>query len=286
MGLSVDTPDTQLRKFRATHAYKQRDVAGVPWEYILCGQGKDTLLLLPGAHGLGEVAFQVIMKFEHTYRVISPSYPSNITTLAGLVDGLADILTAEDIHRVFVVGGSFSGMVAQHLVRRYPERVSKLILDHAGIPKPERAKTYAMYHTIFSALPLTLIRTMLNLGKYFYLRHMYARDSSGPWAFWNTYFGEIIATLTKEDYLNRIHVCIDFDRHSILTSQDLQHWPGSMLIIEADDDAYVPLQEREALKSLYPQARVYTFHGTSHFAWASELEAFLDVIEHFLQESS
>ncbi len=99
--------DEQLRKFRAAHTYKRHNVGEVDWEYIVCGQGEQALLLLPGAHGLGEVAFQLIMRFEHAYRIISPSYPSRIRTVAGLVEGLVDILTAKNIAQVYVVGGSF-----------------------------------------------------------------------------------------------------------------------------------------------------------------------------------
>src|SRR5215471_1206448 len=138
--VKTDDPAVHRRKFRLTHAYKQLDIAGICWEYIVCGRGENVLLLLPGAHGLGEVAFQVIIRFEHTYRIISPSYPSGVRMVGELVDGLVDILNAENITQAYVVGGSFSGMVAQQLVRRHPERINKLVLDHAGIPRPDRAR--------------------------------------------------------------------------------------------------------------------------------------------------
>lgn len=254
-------------------------MSGVCWEYILCGCGEEALLLLPGAPGLGEVAFQLIMRFEQAYRVLSPSYPSPITTVGGLVDGLADILRAEQIFQVSVVGGSYSGLIAQQFVRRYPGSVKKLILDHAGVPRPDRVRTYEIYSAIVSLLPLAFLRALLKLGKSVSLRGMPTQR-----AFWNTYFDEMIATLKKEDYLSRMQVCIDIDRN--YNCDDLLRWRGSMLIIEADNDAYVSPEEREALKALYPQAQVHTFRGTSHFAWATELEAFLQVIEHFLEEGT
>jgi len=275
----ADDPDEQLRRFRATHLYKQYNVAGAHWEYILCGYGQEPLLLLPGVHGLGEVAFQLILRFEQGYRIIAPSYPSDVATIARLVDGLASILTVENLSQVNVVGGSFSGMIAQQLVRRHPNRVKKLVLDHAGVPRRDRTKKYRFYGKILSFLPLALIHIPLKLGKSISLLGMPNRR-----AFWNTYFDEIIAALRKEDYLSRIQICIDFDQNYTFARDDLLSWSGSMLIIEADNDAYVSLKEREALKVLYPKAQVHTFHGTSHFAWATELEVFLHVIEHFLQE--
>jgi hypothetical protein len=74
----IDDPAEQLRKFRATHSSKQRYVAGVDWEYILSGCGEEALLLLPGAHGLGEVAFQLILpgqlKWKNSFRSSSTFY--------------------------------------------------------------------------------------------------------------------------------------------------------------------------------------------------------------------
>lgn len=47
-------------------------MAGVDWEYIVCGQGGQALLLLPGAHGLGEVASYA---FPIAARDLSPGAP-------------------------------------------------------------------------------------------------------------------------------------------------------------------------------------------------------------------
>lgn len=275
----LEDPHEQLRKFRATHSYTNRYVNGVRWEYILCGRGEETLLLLPGSPGLGEVAFQLILRFEQEYRVISPGYPEGVTTVAGLVDGLVDILASEHISQVCMVGGSYSGMIAQQFVRLYPEKVKILVLDHAGIPRRDRTKKYKFYHRVIASLPLFIMRILLKLGKSLSMLSMPVYRS-----FWNAYFDEIIAILKKEDYLSRVQVCIDFDQNYIFTGDDLLHWSGDMLIIESDNDPYVAQQEREALRALYPKAQVHTFHNTSHFAWATEVEAFLDVIEHFLRE--
>jgi pimeloyl-ACP methyl ester carboxylesterase len=276
---TLEDPHEQLRKFRETHSYTQRYVRGIRWEYILCGRGEETLLLLPGSPGLGEVAFQLILRFEHIYRIISPGYPAGITTVAGLVDGLVDIMTCEQISQVYIVGGSYSGMIAQQFVRLYPEKVKILVLDHAGVPRRDRTKKYKCYRCVISILPLFIIRSLLKLGKTLSMLSMPVYRS-----FWNAYFDEIIATLKKEDYLSRVQVCIDFDQNYTFTGDDLLHWPGDMLIIESDNDPYVSSQEREALRALYTKAQVHTFHNTSHFAWATEVEAFLDVIEHFLRD--
>jgi len=41
-------------------------------------------------------------------------------------------------------------------------------------------------------------------------------------------------------------------------------------------------QAREALKALYPQARVHTFHGSGHVASIAKLDEYVAVIRDFL----
>lgn len=80
----------RLKKFRLTHPYKQISVGKTKWEYITCGQGEQTLLLLPGALSVGESTFPFITAFENECRIIAPSYALSLT-MTGLCRGLAHI---------------------------------------------------------------------------------------------------------------------------------------------------------------------------------------------------
>jgi pimeloyl-ACP methyl ester carboxylesterase len=53
-------------------------------------------------------------------------------TMAGLADSLARLLDARGIARITLIGGSMGGVVAQHFVLRYPERVGRLLLVATG----------------------------------------------------------------------------------------------------------------------------------------------------------
>ncbi|HZR42633.1 MAG TPA: alpha/beta hydrolase [Ktedonobacteraceae bacterium] len=269
----------ELSQFRATHTYRRCNVTSVDWEYLVGGQGTETLLLLPGVHGLGELAFQHISRFEQTYRVISPDYPAGATTVTQLIEGLLEILNAENINAVHVVGGSYSGMIAQCLVRRHPDKIKKLILDHTGPPSRKRIVPYKLFYKLLALLPITWIRMSLKL-----VNRLFPMEPVTQKTFWRAYFDEVIATLTKKDYLSRIQVCLDFDQNYRFTRDDLCCWSGEMLIIESDNDTFVSSQEREALKTLYPQAQIYTFRSTGHSAWATQFETFFSVIAQFLQE--
>jgi len=274
----------QLYAFRATHVPRRLhggDGAG-DWEYFCSGDAQETLLLLPGVHGYGELAFQHIVQFEQSYRVISPSYPSVPNTVAQLLDGLVAILRAENVATASIIGGSYSGMLAQCLVRRYPELVKAVVLDHTSPPGRYQAWRHTCYLALLMLLPLAWLRALFNCAN----QRMAAGVGAAQQAFWRAYFAEIIASLTKADYLSRMRVCIDFYRHYTFSRDDLRSWPGRILIIESDNDSYVPARERATLKALYPQAQVHTFHATGHAAWANQFAAFFSVMAQFLQEEN
>jgi pimeloyl-ACP methyl ester carboxylesterase len=283
VGLSIKANDLdkQLKYFRSMHTYHYHSIAGIAWTYLVGGQhNKDTLLLLPGAPGLGELAFEHILRFENAYHVISLNYPAGVTSMASLVNGIAAILEHEQVDIAFVLGGSYSGLVAQCLVRRYPYKVSKLILDHTSPPSKEILRIHTMYHLLLTWLPLACIRFLLKCGN-----HLSTSNKGPELRFWGRYFDEsVIAILTKEDYLSRIQASLDYHQNYTFEREDLSAWPGDILIIEADNDNYVPPKARAALKNLYPTAQIYTFQHTGHAAWATDTDTFSFVIAHFLAE--
>ncbi len=154
-----------LDRFRATHAVQHRLIDGHDWEYICCGDGAEAVLVLPGGLAVAETAFRYIQRFEPRYRVLAPTYPDTVATMAQLVDGLANLVRAEGIARVYLIGGSYSGLVAQCLLRHAPELVAKLVLSDTGVPRHSRARLYAAtYLPIISHLPLRVVRWLFCCG--------------------------------------------------------------------------------------------------------------------------
>lgn len=267
----------QLRRFRATHPLKSLTLDGARWDYLISGQGREALLILPGLLGLAEMSFQHITLFEKTYRVIVPSYPFGVGTLDRLVGGLAALLDAEQIERAHVLGGSFGGLVAQRFVRAYPGRVARLVLSHTGGPRPDRARANRRAVTLFSLLPMSVLRFMLRGAT-----RQSLRDAPEHIVFWEAYSDEMITRLTKADLISRYQLAADFDATSRFTPADLKDWPGRVLILEGDNDPIAEAAARASVKRLYPQAQVHVFHGSGHVASIARLDEYTAVIGQFL----
>jgi pimeloyl-ACP methyl ester carboxylesterase len=254
----------RLKAFRLTHPYKQLIVGNTKWEYISCGQGDQTLLLLPGALSVGESTFPLISAFENEYRIIAPSYPLALTVTA-LCSGLAHILETEALNQAHVLGGSYGGLVAQYFVRQYPRQTRSLILSHTFVLTPRLAKPLWIAGKLFPMFPQKLFASILRIR----LNKMLVstlRAASHPEAeFWRAYLDEAIASdLLKQVFIHQNKSLLDLARRPRFTADDLKAWPGKILIIESDDDPAITARDRACLRSTYPNAQLHTFRDAGH----------------------
>ena len=105
-------------------------------KFTTLGSGRTTVLMLHGIGG-GHVAFapQVETLAAAGYRAVAwdmPGYghsaPIEPYTFKGLAQSCIDLIDALRCEHVVLLGHSMGGMVAQEVVARRPERVSRLVL--------------------------------------------------------------------------------------------------------------------------------------------------------------
>ncbi|HEX8230809.1 MAG TPA: alpha/beta hydrolase [Chloroflexia bacterium] len=271
-------PLQQYKQFLATHPFRYVTSGGMRWPYLVSGQGEQALVLLPGAPGRAEASFEYMRALERDYTVIAVSYPADLTTVEGCLRGVRRILNAEGFVSAHMVGGSYSGLLAQRFVRRYPGRVSRLVLSDTGVPRPSRARKYRRYVWLLRVLPMFVIRAIWRLGAYLYLREMAPQHRP----FWRAYFAQLRRAITRRECISRLRVWIDFDSGSSFSPGDLVGWRGEMLILEAERDTTFPEWERQALRKLYPAAQVRVFTGAGHAASLDRRDEYIEAIRAFL----
>ena len=264
----------ELARFRAAHPPVRTVVDGVCWEYVVGGQGATTLVLLPGGPGRAETSFQYILALEEDYRVIAPSYPAAITRADALVDGLRAILAYEDACPAHMAGGSYSGLVAQHLVRRHPTAIASLALSDTGVPCRGRVKYLRVLRWLLARLPAPVVRTLLRLGT-----RRYVAETGEQSAFWHGYFHDLIGTLERADWLSRLDVWIDLDRQGASGT-----WPGRILLLHVDHDPLFGAADRAALLARFPRAWVVALGGGRHAASLGRAHAYIAAMRAFVDE--
>ncbi|MEJ8847140.1 alpha/beta hydrolase [Variovorax rhizosphaerae] len=160
---------------RALHAFMHRD--GLAWYFRDNGRVNDLppLVLLPGALGNGDTAWQLAEAFETERRVISVTYPGGATPRA-LAEGLDALLRALVTGPVALWGSSYGAWWAQAFAATYPRQVGALWLgnslvdgsDVAGAPlfdarwldtAPTR-EVIARWHSALTSRPDDLLRSV------------------------------------------------------------------------------------------------------------------------------
>jgi len=193
----------RLRMFRTTHPRKHLELAGNVWRYLLAGQESETLLILPGGERIGDVAFPLIEQLERDYHLLYPSYPP-VSTMDALLDGLAALLDHLTIPRFILFAASFGGDVGQCFVRKYPDRVSKLILLNTGIPDMQLGRATKLLKPLATLLPMSLVRLLTRslLGRALSVRP----DEK---LFWQAMMLELVSHLTRADIVSSFDETID-----------------------------------------------------------------------------
>jgi pimeloyl-ACP methyl ester carboxylesterase len=264
----------QLARFRAAHPVRRLEVGGVAWSYLVGGSGTRTVLYLPGGIGRAEAAFTYLVALERDHRVVAVDYPQ-LSSMAGLVDGLVAILDAEGIQRADVWGTSFGGMAAQGLARRVPERVSSLVLSNTAVPDPGRARRAGRQAAVAAALPAPVVRWLLRVSVNRLLRSI-PRAQRG---FWRSYLRPSLGVGGKGRMVSLSRLAADFYRLPF-RPDDLAAWPGRVLLLSAtDDELYRSM--RRPLRRLYPRAKQVSIPG-GHAATIGRESAYLQAVRRFL----
>jgi len=274
----------RLKEFRFTHKYKHLLVDHAEWEYISCGRGEQTLLLLPGGLSVGESAFPLITAFENEYRIIAPSYALSLT-MSGLCDGIAHILETEGVNQAHVLGGSYGGLVAQYFVRKYPDKGRSLILSHTFVVAHIFEKPLQIADKLSRLLPRSLFVPLLRMRFNKILLSTLRAAKHPEFEFWRAYLNEAIASdRMKEVARSQNRVLLGLARQPRFTPNDLKGWRGGILIIDSDNDPGISAKDRELLRNTYPQAQAHIFHGAGHASSILKREEVFSIIRSFLDE--
>ena len=260
----------------------------VEWEYLVGGMGRRAILMFHGAVGGAESMQLIAGAFTDEYRIIAPTI-ANVQSLGQMCSAVRAILDREEVGKVIVFGGSFGGAMAQAFFGRYRESVEHLILLSTGAPDRRRGAISEKAVKLLALLPFSFVRALMKMEL---SRHLRAPASSAAEVaervrlFKDRLDEYLTHQLTKELFLSRMKLFIEFAKNEAYRAEDSGGWPGRMLIIESTDDPMINEKERRRLKALYPQAAVYTFSGTGHLIPLLKLDEMVGAIKNHLNEGS
>ena len=272
----------ELKIFKKNHLIKGKDVSGIRWEYIVAGKGKETILMIHGGVGSAESLFRYTTALENDYRIITPTIPTEITTVKEVLAGVEDILNTEGASEVNLIGFSLGGMVEQIFLREHPENIKALVLFHVPPPSKLYAKKIERIVKTNQNLPQWLPGILSSLYMKITFPREYPKVSKNDRNFWIDFYTR---NTSKVRLVNQMTIVLDYLLNYDFKPDDLSSWRGKVLIFETTTDTMIPENEREQLKKIYPQAKVHTFSEGSHLGnGLFQVETTISLIRAFLAE--
>jgi len=270
-----DEQKTALQAFRENYPQQSLNVAGVTWTYHTAGTGKNTILWLVGGLKKADAAYKSIPLLADDFAIIAPDYPA-VATMAGLADGLAAILKKEGVASVFILAGSFGGMLAQVFLRRHPAMVAKVVLSTTTAPSNHQVERYQQLLGMAQAAPEDLLKQTAQTQMFSTIAPPESETD-----FYRAYLKELYEQrLSKADIVSIYEAIIDYMGRTF-SATDLADWSGEMLIINSDNDATFGDDVQQSLLALYPQARVHTFTGAGHSPASTRKSEFFALVRDF-----
>jgi pimeloyl-ACP methyl ester carboxylesterase len=279
-GNVVSPKAAALAEFRRSFPEKVIRDSAHQWRYRVIGSDALTLLALPGGELVNDLGFEFALAMRGCCRIVYPAYP-RVDSMEELASGLAAILDAEEIGQAAILGASFGGALAQVFVRKYPRRISHLMLSNCGVPLRYLEPSLRLFNGIFRILPWSVFSALLPWSMSDVL------DPAGKDRdFWKAYLDEMLSTrIAKADMLANFRIQLAYHRRYHFTPSDLAEWQGNILIAESDTDVIGP-RRRRALRETYPSAEVHTFHNGGHATMFLRFDEYLAMVKRFLDGSS
>ncbi len=271
----VDEETVQsLQTFRQETPVKQLAVNGRPWEYVVVGDGPETILFLHGMTGAYDIWWQQINALSPDYQVIALTYPP-AAGLEAMADGVIAILDAEQVDEANVVGSSLGGYLTQYLVANYPERVKRAIFANTFPPNNIIAEKNKTIGALLPFLPEWAVMSVLQKSTE---ENIY--PAAGHSELVRAYMLEQAnGRMSKAQFLARFQSVID-----PFAPPNLEQTGIPVMIIEADNDPLVEPALREMLPETYPTAVVQTLHNVGHFPYLNEPEIYTGLLQEFITE--
>ena len=263
-----------LQDFRINNPPAQIDIDGVRWEYVLLGQGEQTILFLHGMSGAYDIWWQQMEALKDRYRLLTVTYPA-VDSLDELAQGITAILDREGIDSVNLVGSSLGGYLAQYLIATHPDRVDKAVFANTFPPNDLIAHRYRLVTPPLPYLPVGLIMTVvrININTDLYPASSYS-ELVKAYLLEQSY-----GRMTKNQFVSRYR-CVVED----FPPPDVDAISVPVMIIESDNDPLLDETLRSMLKQTYPSAKIITLSSAGHFPYLNMAEEYTRLLHDFFED--
>jgi 2-hydroxy-6-oxonona-2,4-dienedioate hydrolase len=230
------------------------------FNYVDQGEG-EVLILLHGLFGALSNWKDVLDHFSKNYRVVIPIMPifeMNILKLSveGLANYIHDFIELEGYSKVHILGNSLGGHVALVYIKKYPKKVSTLLLTGSS----------GLYENAFGA-------SYPRKGDKQYLRDRISLTFYDPSSTTDELVEEVYETIQDKGKLLRIlTMAKSAIRHNM--RKDIPNFKMPVCLIWGKQDTITPPEVCEEFHSLFPHSEMHILDKCGHAPMMEQPEAF------------
>lgn len=277
----------KISHFINTHEYKELKVSNTLFRYLLCGEGKRTLIFLDGGMGTSEAWFEYINFFEEKFQILTFPFPDNLPTNIKQVIAIKELMDKLCIHKATFIGISYGSLLAQLFTKNFPEYVDDLVLISGAGLTSETKLSLKKYKFLFKLsilsakiLPFKLVRKMIIKKS---IKNLTNRnETKQKKSLIETSINKLYKDCSKETVMNMGYLLLNLFDSENCQSTDFDFLDNKTLLIFPEND-FFPKETQIALLNLMKNPEVIWIDSGAHGDPLFD-DNYLKIIEAFLNK--
>ena len=282
---------TEFRQIYPTATLVLPGEKSFPYRYYKNPQATATIALLTGGLGLSDLFYLHFDHLAQNFSVLTFDYPICFADNKALAQAAAELLHHLG-EKVWLVGQSLGGVVAQIIAARHPEVVAGLVLSNTCSLSQDMSpsahahlmnmiKSQEKFKKLLSILPLSTVKQSI---KRVVMDHKKGELTPTEKAVMEELCDIMMELLTKEYERHMIDLLIDTQNHLGMTKEIFVPWDNRVLLMLSEDDTTFTQDCKAALISVMPNPAVVTNLTGGHLALLFRLEEHVRCITEYISE--
>jgi len=278
-----------FERFNETYPVKCKQMNGLTFNYRLGGNGEKTIVLLVGGLGISDAFYKHFTAFAKSFTVLTFDYPVESCRNSVLADGIAELIKTLGLNKVFLVGQSYGGLIAQVIAKKHPEIVAGMVLSNTGCLDADMGEDaekfmFKMLRGLKTSVRLLKLLPM-SLSKRISLNRMeknFNQCTPDQKRFLTDLFRYVYNKLTRRHELNMCMLMMDLQNEMINTKSDFYYLDKKVLLLLSEDDHTFGDPVKQALIQLMPNPTVNSKICGGHIALLLQTELYIDTVTQFI----
>jgi pimeloyl-ACP methyl ester carboxylesterase len=260
------------------------------YRYFYNPNAKHTIVLLTGGIGLSDLFYMHFERFSESFSVITFDYQLAFESNKEFADAVAELLNRLEV-KVWLVGQSLGGIVAQIIAKEHPEVVEGMVLSNTcslGADMGEEANAHLKKmiesqkksKKLLKVIPFSIYKKLVTKMVMKKVVDFTEEEKNLMQGLCDA----MMCLLTKEYEVHMCDFLVDAENHFGMTKEDFVLWDNKVLLILSEDDHTFTKQCKDSLIQIMTNPTVVTDILGGHLALLIKLEKYSDIVTSYILE--